>query len=241
MATRGHLYLVFGTEYEKAATASIKELRKYSNLPVHVVTNIPEFRRKGWEDIKEITYQILDIPDRLNRYIKTQLDLYTPFDETFYTDSDTLIQSSEFMLVFDVLQGCDIAFPMHTRKESDSRLKTSVFQEAIRTFKPKGSLFVYQGGVCVFKKNENTRRFFKLWNEYWAETKFRDMPGLVCAVHNVKDVTIGTLPRSIGFDHSEIVKHYYGWKPPTSTKMPQFVKDAANEGKRRWEPRKCFR
>lgn len=241
MAFRGHLYLVFGSEYEKAATASIRELRKHSELPVHVVTNIPAVVRKGWEGLDKITFQELGIPDRLNRHIKTQLDLYSPFDETLYTDSDTLIQSSEFMLVFDVLQGCDIAFPMHTRKESDSRLKTAVYQEAIHTFKPKGPLFVYQGGVCVFKKNEPTRQFFKLWNEYWAESKFRDMPGLVCAVHNIRGTTIGTLPRSIGFDHSEIIKHYYGWKPPKSNKMPQFIKDAPNEGKRRWEPRKCFR
>lgn len=241
MISRGHLYLVFGDQYEKAAVASIRALRNHSELPVHVVTNIPEPLRKGWEGLPNVGFQLLDMPDRLNRHIKTSLDLYTPFDETFYTDSDTLIHSAEFLEVFDILGTCDIAFPMHTRKESDNRLKTPIYQEALTQFNPKGPLFVYQGGVCVFKKNAAVRRLFKLWNEYWVMSKFRDMPGLVCAVHNVKGVAIGTLPRSIGFDHSKVVQHYYGWKPPKSAKMPQFVKDAPNEGKRRWEPRKCFR
>jgi hypothetical protein len=239
--SRGHLYLVFGQQYELAATASIRRLQQFSDLPVHVITNIPEQRRRGWDSIDNITFELLEIPDRLNRHIKTQLDMYTPFDETLYTDSDTLIHSKEFMIAFDILETCDIAFPMHTRKESVQRLRTAVYQEAIQMFKPKGDLFVYQGGVCVFKKNEAVRKFFKLWNEYWSCSKFRDMPGLVCAVHNIKGVAIGTLPRSMGFDKSTIIQHYYGWKPPKTDKLPQFIKDAPNEGKRRWEPRKCFR
>ena len=239
--SRGHLYVVFGKEYERAAIASVRALRKVSALPVHIITNLRESEQShDWRGLR-ITFKVLDMVNQQNRSVKTRLDKYTLFDETLYTDCDTIIRSKEFMTAFDILQGCDVAFPMHTRKESNDRLATKVYQQSVKAFSPTSPLFVYQGGVCVFKKNKRTTRFFELWNFYWSQTQFRDMPGLMCAVHNVRGVSIGILPRSFGFDNSKVIQHFYGWNPPKDGDMPQFVKDSANEKKMVWQPRKCFR
>jgi len=239
---RGHQYVVFGKEYEKACVGSVNALRRYSDLPVHVVTNIPKNQLSAeWKRIKDVTIQSLGLSNSHNRHVKTLMINYTPFQETLYTDCDTAILSDKFMEAFEVLEVCDLAFPIHSLKESQDRLKTKVYQQALQMFKPEGNVMVLQGGVCVYKKNERAQKFFELWNSYWECTRFRDMPGLACAAHNVTGVSIGMLPSTMGFDTSEVIQHYYGWKPPKSSHIPQFMKDAANEGKMRWEPRKCFR
>lgn len=240
--TRGHQYITFGKEYERAVLGSVNALRKFSKLPVHIVTNIPKNQLSAeWKKFKKITFTCLSLPDGHNRHVKTRMYRHTPFDETLYTDCDTVIQSAEFMEAFNILESCDIAFPMHSLKGSTWRLKTKIYRRAIKQFKADDARFVYQGGVCAYKKNENTQRFFDLWHSYWNIFKFRDMPSLACVIHNITDVSIGVLPSTMGFDNSTIIQHFYGWKPPKSNDIPQFTKVCPNEGKMRWEPRKCFR
>jgi len=238
--TRGHLYIAFGIEYDKATAFSVATLRKHSTLPVCVLTNVKK-RHPKWKECDNVKFVFMESADRDNRDVKTRMVNFTPYDESLYTDSDTLILSNKFALAFDVLKNCDIAFPYYPGKQSAQRLATPIYREALAKFKVKDIPLVYQGGVCVFRRNDAVKKFFALWNEYWKVDRFRDMPPLVAAVHNVHGVAIGLLSQNYGFPHSDIIQHFYGWRPPKTGALPQFVKDAANETSRRWEPRRCFR
>ena len=240
--TKGHLYVAFGNEYDKAAAFSVAALRKHSSLPVCVLSNVPESNRHSkWSECKGVDFVYFRLRDQKNRAVKTRMCSFTPFDETLYTDCDTVILSSKVMLAFEILKSCDVAFPFYSRKQSDQRLATPIYKEALAKFAVVGNPLVYQGGVCVFRRNEASQRFFELWNKYWKVDHFRDMPPLMAAISNVKGVAIGFLSQDYGFPYSGVIQHFYGWRPPKTKQLPQFIKDAPNETKRMWEPRKCFR
>ena len=238
--TQGHLYIAFDQEYDTLAAASVLNLRKFSQLPVCVLTNLSfDLRDDNWDDIKNVTFT--EIPDKHNRDIKTRMIDFTPFDETLYTDTDTLILSEQFMLVFDVLKFFDLAFPCHNIDESVRKFSSAAFKQAVIDFKIKLPALIYQGGVCVFKKNKQSKNFFNRWNSYWNVRKFRDMPPLVAAVQQSNNVNIGILPETIGFPDSKILQHFYGYRPPVTNKLPQIIKQWANETSNSWVPRTMFR
>lgn len=242
MIDKGHLYLAFGTEYDKAAAHSVKALRAYSDLPVRVLTNLPEADRNLlWNTIQDVSFKQFKLGLH-DREIKTRMIEYTPFKQTLYTDCDTVIHSDEFLDVFNILKKCDIAFPFHTPKESAIRLQTDIYKQAITELNvTQPNLLVLQGGICAFQHNDASKRFFSLWNQYWNLHQLRDMPPLVAAAYNIVDVAIGMLSKEFGFPDSKVIQHFYGWKPPKTSLIPQFEKKVVNESKGRWELRRCFR
>jgi len=232
---RGIVYIAFEKEYDQCAAHSAVHARKVTDLPIHVFTNL-KTSDPLWEKVPGVTFQRFPGKDQLwTRRIKLALDQYSPFDETLHTDADTAIHSEKFMEAFDILQGCDIAFPIHEGKESEWRLETKLYIRAIRTWNPTPPLFVYQGGVFVFKKNAAVRRFFSDWMEKWQVYSFRDMPPLMATVHTVKDVIVGILPSSMGFRNSEVIQHFFGWRPPKNKILPPFRKWNPDERSMRWK------
>jgi len=238
--TRGHLYIAFSKPYERTGAYSVKALRRYSDLPVHVLTDIPaRDRDELWYELNGVTFtHFPDSTDLTNRQVKTMLHNYTPFDQTLYTDVDTAIMSPDFKQAFDIVDKCDIAFPYYEGSASRNRIATAVYQRAVEAFglRPiENILWVYQGGVCVFNRNDNVRRFFEAWNEKWRVFKFRDMPSLMATVHTVENVSVGLLPHGFGFPDSKIIQHFYGWKPPKTSLIPPFPKLAPDERSMRWK------
>jgi hypothetical protein len=237
MKRRGLVYVAFSQPYLEAARHSVTALRRYSSLPVLVLTDVlPTEQSSLWQSLLDTKLQVIDGRDPLqNRRVKTQLYRYTPFDETLYCDCDTVVRSPRFMEAFDILAACDICFPVYTRQESDERLKTPVYRETLVDFGLHGqepTLWVYQGGVYCFRNT--AAPLFDLWSRCWQKRQFRDMPPLVVAVHTIKGVSVGWLPRGFGFPDSDVIQHFYGWKPPVSRDMPVFRKMRPDERTHRW-------
>ena len=239
---KGHLYLAFGKEYDTTAAYSVKALRRFSNLPVRVLSNLSaKIQHPLWDELQDVTFQRF-LPSIHDREVKTRMIEYSPFEQTLFTDCDTVIHSERFLEAFELLKGCDVAFPLYTANESRDRIKTAIYQQAIQAFKiVQTNLRVLQGGVCVFRNNKPAKAFFCLWNQYWKVHQLRDMPPLVATAYNVKNVSLGIMSKDYGFPKSSIIQHFYGWKPPKTNLIPQFTKTVVNEGKGRWELRKCFR
>lgn len=251
IALRGHYYVVFGKEYEKAALASIKRLRLFSDLYVQIVTNIPKKHRdKQWNSFDNIIFtERLDLKDSDNRIPKLRPDKFSVFTETLYTDADTLICSTDFMRAFDFLKYADIAVATRNAKESEKILRTEkLYRAALQDFPvyDKSMLkFVYHPGVLAFKKNKRSAALFEKWYQYWAKRKLRDMPPLLCAVAHTPQVTISLLPRSFGFINSKIIRHFSGKNKPKPAEMPHFVKQLVNENETsvhfmKWVPKRAF-
>jgi len=245
---RGHLYVAFGDQYDQTAAHSVRELRKYSNLPVQVITNLKKkHRHHVWGESDGVIFTEVNLRDDENRHPKCQPDLYSIFDETLYTDADTVCVSSKFVKAFDILQLCDIALVVCSVHDSDRRLRGArLYKQAIMDFHPPHVSRVFQAGVVSFKKNKRTRAFFKLWYEYWSKRKLRDMPPLVCAVANSPKLIYATLSsKEFSFMHSTIIRHWSGKNKPSSDELPQYTKMLVNENlsvsRMGWEPRKAFK
>jgi len=233
----GHLYVAFGKEYDKQAAWSAVAARRFSDLPICVLTNL-EKRDSKWEEVSDVTFKMFACADTDNRDIKTSMHKHSPFNETLYTDTDTAIQSTKFIEAFDALAFCDIAFPLHGIWEEGKQV-TRLYRMAMDMFKVTKPLLVYQGGVCVFRKKVTTNNLFALWNEYWDRFgRGREMMCLACAAKNVKGVAIGMLSKEYGFPDSTIIQHFYGANAPKTELLPKITKNKEFDkkyGRGRWD------
>jgi len=243
---RGHLYVAFGSEYDKVGAHSVAYLRKVSSLPVHVVTNVPvASRHPEWSKLSNVTFSYVSMPNESNRVPKTLLCQYSPFDETLYTDVDSLICSSKFMEVFELLKQNDILLPIwrHNIRENEIPEESRpLFSKLLRQFPregfhPKQPLTIYGGGTCAFKKNDKVHRFFLLFNEYWNATgRGRDMPALaITAATCMGKISIGLLSNDYNRHNSKIVKSVHG--NARSKHLPSYVAYRPNPQTNQWEHR----
>jgi len=241
---RGHIYVAFGKEYDKVAVHSVAFLRRVSNLPVHVVTNIPmSDRHPSWNKLSNVTFSYWPMQDADNRVPKTLLCQYSPFQETLYTDVDSLIHSPKFMEVFGLLEQNDILLPIWRHNIYENQLPIEsrpLFSKFLRQFPrpgfhPKQPLTIYGGGTCVFKKNEQVERFFLMYNEYWNRTgRGRDMPALAITVATCADkLSIGLLSNDYNRHNSKIIQSVHG--KARSKHLPSYVAFRPNAQTNQWE------
>jgi len=232
----GHVYVAFGEEYDKQAAWSAVAARRFSSLPIYVLSNLVQHDPK-WDEVSNVSFKFFNSSFE-NRDVKTSMWEYSPFDKTLYTDTDTAIQSSKFTEAFDALQFCDVAFPYHGTWEEGKKV-TRLYRMAMDKFKVEKPLVVLQGGVCVFSKTTGTKKLFKLWNNYWdAFGRGREMMCLACAAKNVKGVSIGMLSKDFGFPESKIIQHFYGSKAPHTDLIPKISKNKEFDkkyGRNRWD------
>lgn len=189
---RGIMLIAFGFDYEKAAIYCLKSIRKYSNIPVVIHTNIPEFvRSKELNKFEQVYFETHDMNDDENRIIKTQLSKYTIFDETLYIDADSSVISEKFLYPFEYLNEYDIVSPewkTYTKKDIyDLSINSNKFKKFLKiTEKFDFDKKTYiAGGICYFNRNDNSHRFFNDFHRFWKETgKKEDMPGLNGAMFN---------------------------------------------------------
>ena len=240
---RGHYYISFGKEYDKCTAFSVKRLREFSALPVQVVTNLKKKDRHFlWESLDGIIFTEVQMKDDENRLPKCQPDLFSIFDQTLYTDSDTLIHSKQFIQAFDVLDGADMGLIVCSKKDSVERYhRTKVYKQAVNDFKPKEISRIFQAGVMSFRKNIRTRKLFQTWYDYWYLRKLRDMPALVCAVGNCPDLVYTALPHGFGFSKSKIIQHFNGKHHILPKLLPNFLKSLVKENEEKWFITSAFR
>lgn len=198
--SRGLVFVSCGALFDRLTAHSVNHLRKYSDLPVHVVTNIiPEKRNELWSIIDGVTFQyvkripVIDKTKKANRIIKTSLYTYSPFNETLYMDSDALICSAEFIRLFDLLKKMDMGFPLMGKgwHKGIAKFLDQHFVSRIKNRK----ICRWQGCICLFKKNNKTKIFFKTWNRLWNIRKKQDMPPLLCASYLHPEVQIADLSK----------------------------------------------
>lgn len=234
---RGILYVAFGTEYDKQAAYSAVAARRFSKLPICVLTNVRKHDQK-WQQVSDVTFKHFAREDSDNRDIKTSMWKYSPFNKTMYTDTDTAIQSSKYEEAFDLLGFCDLAFPYHGTWNEGEKV-TRLYRMAMDMFKVEKPLVVYQGGVCIFNKTEGTQKLFALWNQYWDKFgRGREMMCLACAAKNVVGTSIGMLDKDYGFPESKVIQHFYGANAPKTDLLPKICKNKAFDkkyGRGRWD------
>ena len=246
-SNRGVLYIAYGKEYDNVAAHSAKRIREFSDIPIHVVTNVSS-KTNIWDKFINCSFTYINDKDESNRVVKCQPDVFSPFDETLYVDCDTVVNTKKFLDIFDHIKCADIAMPVYTMENSFDRFRRlKLYKQAFQDFKIKEMpRVVYMPGVLVFKKNERTRKLFDTWYEYWSLRKLRDMPPLVCAVINNPDVIVAILSeKEYGMNRSSIISHYNGIRLANNKYLPNFKKPVVSEwmplGKMEWKKFDTFK
>lgn len=213
----GLIYVAFGVGCDKLAAHCIAYSRKYTVLPITVLTNITEAERDAkWKEVDNIEFKHFNLPLGDNRKIKTSLPDYTPYDYTVYLDADSIIQKEGFDEQIEMLAelGTDLLLNHFCTYPYADKKFQNIYLRAYKQFECYGPLEVYNGAFIGFKNNEFAKLFFYRWNKYWQEFGAqREMPPLACAINNLPLVTVLNLPT--GFfcpDHKDdnaTVQHNY--------------------------------
>jgi len=135
-----------------------------------------------------------------SRWYKTQLDRFSPFEETLFLDADIVAMQS-FNEIWDYLSRGELwmARDMHTqlghalgdktsRANSDERAETRALCDSAQPF--------FNSGVILFHKTEAVRTFFDQWHTEWA--RFR----------NVDQFAAARSMKTTGFAPSELPRRY---------------------------------
>ena len=110
----GMLYVAFGKQYDYQCAYSVILVRKHSDIPVRVITNLTEDQRcKEWNVLCNVSFENVAVKQKENRYYKIRTDLFSPFDITLFCDTDTAVQSAKFLTGFDIAKNHDVMFSVY--------------------------------------------------------------------------------------------------------------------------------
>lgn len=148
---RGVLYIAFGENFIKELKFSAESVKKYNpDLEITVFTDEP-FESEFVDNVQ--TMEIRHLRPKID-YIK-----HTPYDETLFLDTDTIVNHSLNDL-FEILQKYDIALA------HDLARKRKKFKDAIPEYgKIPYSFSEVNTGVIAFKKNEKVINLFEMWRQ----------------------------------------------------------------------------
>jgi len=180
--TKGLLYVAFGKHYDGLVARAIMYSRRFTTLPVCVLTNVKD-RGMWWRKIEDVSFVVFDLPQDENRMIKTSMNKYTPFDMTLYLDCDSVIQRPGIERVFDLfVNGKEMVLNWFLRWCEGERV-LRIYQRTMKTTGVGLPLNVYNGAFVAWKRCTITDIFFKTWAEMWTKMgSGRDMPALACAI-----------------------------------------------------------
>lgn len=189
--SRGLVYVVFGSEYDKLTAHTIAYSRRFTNLPMHILTNVSDRRRCGkWSDLGvggEVTFQYFHLPQSFNRSIKTQMDKYTPFEQSLYLDCDAVIQKPGIEKVFEILSlkkgQVDLLLNLYLVWKQGEKV-VRIYANTMKKVGVSLPLRVFNGAFIGWNSySSKVQCFFHMWNDIWDKMgRGREMPALSCSV-----------------------------------------------------------
>ena len=181
--SKGILYLAFGEEFDKLTAETACYSRRFTDLPMCVLTNLKE-RSPKWEELSNVHFRYIELPANKNRGIKVSLTHYTPYDETLFIDSDAVIQKRGIEIYFSYLKDFDVVCQYHASFNEGVAFVRSKYGRLIALLDEKYPVIVYFNGAFFFRKS--SEEFFSLWKRYWKLSgEGRDMPGFIFAVKHL--------------------------------------------------------
>jgi lipopolysaccharide biosynthesis glycosyltransferase len=197
MTQRGVLYLAFGESNLRQARRSLESLRLTGcTLPVRIVTD-----RTNSIEGAEVVFKAVDPVPYSSRFWKTWMNHLTPWDETLFLDSDTLI-SNPIDPVWDFLADADMgmARDAYWCISDLRRLRHTFYQEkryTVALMPPPYESEYHNSGVMVWKKNETTDKLFEDWHQDWQRFKQIDQLALARTIFRMRTtVSLVTLPQT---------------------------------------------
>jgi len=181
----GFLYVVFGDSFNKEAYFSILSLLKNNpSVNVAVFTDEPQpFTNIG----KNVIVKKIK-----PKHIRAKVDFLplTPFEQTVYLDSDTVIVKN-IEDIFDCFSRDDVLVTQCFEREREKYNFIKEYNDIPYSFTE------VNGGFLGYKNNKKTKEFLKLWKKYFNKykkvTSGWDQVSLRIALWN-SSVTLNFLP-----------------------------------------------
>jgi len=150
---KGILYIAFKDAFIKEALLSAESIKRYMpDIPIALFTN------------QEIESPFIDIVELVKiKHARSKVDLVaeTPFQNTIYLDSDTLIVR-DISDMFDILDRFDVGFNHDYARKREKYSKTiPEYAEIPYSFSE------VNGGIMTYNNSHRTKDFLKLWKEYF--------------------------------------------------------------------------
>ena len=152
---RGFLYIAFGEAFTKEALMSIKSLKRFNNEPVALFTD--RAQDETFEGLVDLYAKIEP------QHIRAKVDFISqsPFKNTIYLDSDTLIVRN-ISDMFDVLKRFDVAVTNdYARKRTKYSKIVPEYSEIPYAFSE------VNGGIMAYNDSLTTNTFLAMWREYF--------------------------------------------------------------------------
>jgi len=223
----GIVTIVFGEEYDRIAAACMRHSRKFTGLPIRVLTNLTQDQRSDvWKEVSGVYFTYIDKPNNANRLVKI-LHVQDPFfDRTIYLDADALIQRTGIETVLGMLNYTDFVFNSVYHWKPTDKIP-NIYAKALLATGAKLPLRTYSGGFFAWKKGPLAEELSKVWLDYWQRTGGgRDMPALACAVQRVQpaifDTGLSPIFAAQHKDPSCLFQHNYNGTFFTDFALPWF-------------------
>jgi hypothetical protein len=150
--TQGIVEIAIGEEALINCTCSILSLRKYTNKPITVLTDLSD---TGDLNTIAIIQQVKVTNKNLSRWLKTQLCNYTPYERTLFLDADMKCVGF-FDEIWNLTEDLVLTRDVHPTCNG----------------KPQ-----YNSGFMLFSSSK-VKDLFQLWFSEWLKDEGRDQPPL---------------------------------------------------------------
>jgi hypothetical protein len=196
MTHRGAIYCATNhIAYFEAALISAIVLRHLNpELPITIVCDSPTYCTLPLQtyDISIIVANPGLTGNFLSRNIKTQLNQFSPYQETLYLDSD-ILPMQPITPIWRYLARADYAMVvdrMPTVAECD-HIAIAEKEYTLQTL--SGNLPQFNSGVMLWRQNKSTTRLFRQWQREWSRFQKHDQLALVRALAQTR-LPVARLP-----------------------------------------------
>ena len=195
---RGVCYVAYGQSAIREAGVSLSTLRGHNALPARVIGDAP-IGGAAW-----LNPPNPGKPMPQSRWVKLNLDSWSPYDPTLYVDADTRVRG-DLSFLFEVVEdGWDMVIAPSQRQGGDMLGHLGAEErEATQALMP----LALQAGVFCFRKSPGVLALFESWRQEWGKRKREDMGALLRALA-LNPVTIWLV--SNDFNGGSVVEHRFG-------------------------------
>lgn len=198
--TCGYLYIAIGEMFRYEAERSCKSLKRFTKLPVCLITDDPNFDSREFDQIIHV--------ENIGRSFEVKITgmQLSPFDRTIFLDSDTFV-CNPIDNVFEFLDYFDMATTLEMNGHSIGFW--TQYQPTYK-LKLKGILHEFNTGVVGFNSNNAVKCFLKAWLSIHRELNMlADMPTFREAFLQ-HPIRIGILPHEYNLTGVKSMVMVYG-------------------------------
>jgi Nucleotide-diphospho-sugar transferase len=196
MTRRGVIYCATNhvAYFEAALTSAIVLRHLNPELPITIVCDSPIYCTLPLHayGIFTIVANPTLAGNFLSRSLKTQLNHFSPYEETLYLDSD-ILPMQPITPIWDYLASADCAMVVDRMPTIADCDHIAVAEKAYTLATLPGRTTQFNSGVMLWRKNHHTTQLFQQWQREWSRFQKHDQLALVRALAQTQ-LSVARLP-----------------------------------------------